>query len=78
MTIDKPASVTFAVAYGGHVVSQTTLALSAGTHVLSWRPPHAGTWTVTLSAVDLVGNRAQDSTTATILAPPPKRHKHGG
>ena len=29
-----------------------------GTHLLTWRPPHAGAWTVTLAAVDLAGNRA--------------------
>ena len=57
------------------LVSQTTLALSAGSHSLSWRPPHAGTWTVTLSAIDLAGNRGQAATTATILSPPPKHHK---
>ena len=74
MAIDKPASVTFAVGYGGHVVSQTTLGLSAGSHSLTWRPPHAGTWTLTLAAVDLAGNHGQGTATATILAPP--RHKH--
>ena len=34
-------------------------------------PPHAGAWTITLSAVDLAGNRAQATAPATILAPPP-------
>jgi len=77
MAIDKPANVTFAVSFGGHVVSQTTLALSAGSHSLIWRPPHSGTWTLTLSAVDLAGNHGQVTASATILAPPPhKHHKH--
>jgi hypothetical protein len=73
--IDQPASLNFAVLYGGRTVSETTIAVAAGSHSLSWRPPHAGTWTVTLSAVDPAGNRAQASATATILAPPPKHHK---
>jgi len=74
MAIDKPANVTFAVSYGGRVVSQTTVALSAGGHALTWRPPHAGRWSVTLSAIDLAGNRGQATATATILAPPPHKH----
>jgi D-glucuronyl C5-epimerase C-terminus len=72
--LNKPASVTFAVAYGDHTVSQTTLSLSAGSHSLSWRPPHAGTWTVTLTAIDLAGNHGQAAATATILPPPPHKH----
>ena len=75
MTISKPASVLFAVAYAGHVVSRTTLSLAAGRHTLLWRPPHAGTWTITLAATDLAGNHASTSATATILAAPP-RHRH--
>jgi hypothetical protein len=72
--INKPASVNFAVAYGGRTVSQVTLSLSAGSHSLIWRPPHAGTWTVTLTAVDLAGNHGQATATATILPPPPHKH----
>jgi hypothetical protein len=49
--------------------------VAAGSHSLTWRPPHAGTWTVTVSAVDPAGNRAQAAVTATILAPPRKHHK---
>jgi hypothetical protein len=74
MKINKPASVTFAVAYGGHTVSQVTLSLSAGSHSLTWRPPHQGKWSLTLTAVDLAGNHGQAATTATILSPPPRRH----
>ena len=72
--INKPASVTFAVATGGHTVSQTTLGLSAGSHSLTWRPPRPGIWTLTLSAIDLAGNRGQANATAMILAPPPHKH----
>jgi hypothetical protein len=75
MKVDKPVSLNFAVAYGGRTVSQTTISMSAGSHSVTWRPPHAGTWTVTLSAVDLAGNRAQLTTTATILPPPPHKHR---
>ena len=79
MTLSKPSTVTFAVSYAGSVVSQTTLQLSHGSHSLTWRPPHAGAWTVTLSAVDLAGNRAESSATVTIKAPPARRrHKPAG
>jgi hypothetical protein len=74
MKINQPASLVFAVAYGGHTVSQATVSLTAGSHSLTWRPPHAGAWTVTLSAIDLAGNRSQAATTVTILAPPPHHH----
>jgi hypothetical protein len=74
MTISKPATVVFAVSYGGHVVSQTTISLGSGRHSLLWRPPHPGTWTITLTATDLVGNRASATRTATILAAPRRRH----
>jgi hypothetical protein len=75
MTLTKISTVTFAVSYGGHVVSQTTLVLAHGRHTLSWRPPHAGSWTVTLSATDLAGNHGQAFAGVKILAPPPKRRK---
>ena len=76
MTVSKISAVTFAVSYAGDVVSQTTLELAHGTHSLLWRPPHAGAWTITLSAVDLAGNHAVASAQATILpAPPPPRHR---
>jgi hypothetical protein len=78
MKLSKISSVTFAVSYGGRVVSQTTLELGHGTHSLSWRAPHSGVWTVTLSAVDLAGNRAQASATVKILAPPARKHKPTG
>ena len=79
MTLSKPSTVTFAVSYASSVVSQTTLQLSHGSHSLTWRPPHAGTWTVTLSAVDPAGNRAQSGATVTINAPPARRrHKPAG
>jgi len=79
MTLSKPSTVTFAVSYASVVVSQTTLALGHGSHTLRWRPPHAGVWTVTLSAVDPAGNRAQSSAVVTINAPPPRRrHKPAG
>ena len=76
MSISKPATVNFAVSYGGRTVSATTISVSHGTHSLTWRPPHAGRWTISLKAVDLLGNRAQTSTAVTILAPPPRRHHH--
>jgi hypothetical protein len=79
MTLSQPSTVTFAVSYASSVVSQTTLQLSHGSHKLTWRPPHAGAWTVTLSAVDLAGNRAQSSATVTINAPPARRgHRPAG
>ena len=33
-----------------------------------------GTWTITLSATDLLGNKASATTKATILSAPPRRH----
>jgi hypothetical protein len=78
MKLSKISAVTFAVSYASHVVSQTTLELGHGSHSLTWRPPHAGTWTVTLAATDLAGNRAQATTTVKILAAPAHRHKPAG
>jgi hypothetical protein len=76
MTLSKPSTITFAVSYASRVVSQTTLQLGHGSHSLVWRPPHAGAWTVALSAVDLAGNRTQSSAAVTIHAPPAhRRHK---
>jgi hypothetical protein len=74
MKLSKISTVNFAVSYGGRVVSQTALTLTHGAHSLAWRPPHAGSWTVTLSAVDLAGNHAQTTGTVTILAPPARKH----
>jgi hypothetical protein len=71
MTVSKISDVTFAVSFGGTVVSETTLELGHGTHALTWRPPHAGAWTIALTAVDLAGNRAQAMAPVTILSPPP-------
>ena len=76
MGLSKVSQVSFAVAYGGAVVSQTTLTLAHGTHSLIWRPPHAGSWTITLSGVDEAGNHGQASAPATILPPPPHHHHH--
>ena len=56
-------------------MSATTLLLGHGRHTLTWRPPHAGSWTVTLSATDLAGNHATATASVKILAPPPKHHK---
>ena len=78
MRVSKISDVTFWVSLAGHVVSQTTLALSGGSHTLTWRPPRAGAWTVSLAAVDLAGNRASASAPVTILAAPRRHHaKHG-
>jgi hypothetical protein len=73
LTLSKIANVNFAVSYAGAVVSQTTVELGHGARTLTWRPPHAGAWTVTLSAVDLAGNRTQATAPARILPPPPRR-----
>jgi len=62
MTVSKVSTVTFAVSFGGNVVSQATLELGHGTHTLTWRPPHAGAWTITLNAVDLNDNHARAAT----------------
>jgi hypothetical protein len=78
MKLSKISAVNFAVSYAGHVVSQTTLQLGHGSHSLSWRPPHAGVWTVTLAATDLAGNRAQATTTVKILAAPARKRKPAG
>ena len=56
------------------MVASATLSLAAGRHTLVWRPPHAGTWMITLAATDLAGNRASTGATATILAAPPRHH----
>ena len=74
MTLSKISTVNFAVSFAGRVVSQTTLVLGHGSHTLRWRPPHAGAWTVTLSAVDLAGNRSQSTATVTVLAAPRRVH----
>jgi hypothetical protein len=65
-TLSKISNVTFAVLYAGKQVSATTELLGHGTHSLAWRPPHAGLWTIALTAVDLAGNRTQRTAPVTV------------
>ena len=74
MTLSKPSTVVFAVSAGGRVISQTMLDLGHGRHLLVWRPPHAGAWTVSLSATDLTGRHAAANAAVRIL-PPLRTHR---
>ena len=67
-TLSKISNVTFAVLYAGKEVSAKTELLGHGTHSLAWRPPHAGLWTIALTAVDLAGNRTQRTAPVTVEA----------
>jgi hypothetical protein len=56
------------VSYDAKTSSYGTLLVSHGAHVFTWRPTRAGLWTITLTAVDLAGNR-QSQTLAVTVAP---------
>jgi hypothetical protein len=72
-TLSKISTVTFAVLYADKTISHTTMLLGHGSHSLGWRPPHAGQWTIELTAVDLAGNHAKQSAPVTVA----KAHSAG-
>jgi hypothetical protein len=69
-TLSKISNVTFAVLYADRKVSATTELLGHGTHSLAWRPPHAGLWTIELTAIDLAGNHTQGTAPVSVVKAP--------
>jgi hypothetical protein len=74
-SLSKISTVTLTVAGPGTSTYTTSVLLSHGRHTVTWpgttRP---GTDTVTLSAVDLAGNRGSISAPLTVKAPPKAKH----
>ncbi len=69
-TLSKISTVTLTVTGPAQSPYSTTLLLAHGSHTLTWPgAPRAGTFTVTLSAVDLAGNHASITAPLTVTAP---------
>lgn len=70
LQLSKISRVTMTVRRGGQVVFVGSAQLGHGTPSLRWPSPgRPGSYTLSLSAVDLAGNRASVPTTITVLAP---------
>ncbi len=65
-TLSKIANVNFAVTLSGVTSSIDTSLVPHGTHYFVWRPARPGIYTVTLSAVDLAGNKAAQTASVTV------------
>jgi hypothetical protein len=67
-TLSKISDVRLSATYGGKTSSYGTLALAHGTHTFTWRPSQPGAWTLSLTAVDLAGNRSMQSEDVSVAA----------
>jgi hypothetical protein len=65
-TQSKIANVNFSVTLSGVTSSIDTSLVPRGTHYFVWRPARPGIYTVTLSAVDLAGNKAAQTASVTV------------
>jgi hypothetical protein len=65
-TLSKIANVNFAVTLGGVTSSIDTSLVPHGRHYFVWRPARPGMYTITLSAVDLAGNKAAQTASVTV------------
>lgn len=63
--VDKPARLTLTIRRGSFARS-ITASVSSGRHVLTWRPPRAGSYDYELSATDLAGNSASARSAARV------------
>jgi len=74
VALSKVSRVTMTIRSTGHVVFVGSGQLGHGTPSLRWPSPgRPGPYTVTLSAVDLAGNRASTRAPVTVVAPAPVR-----
>lgn len=64
--ISKISNVTITVSAKGRQIASRSGLLGRGSHGLAVRPPSSGKLRVTVVAVDLAGNRTEDSTTLTV------------
>lgn len=77
MRLSKVSRVTLSVRRGGSLIWSNTATVSAGTPRLLWPTPHgAGSYSITLQAVDLAGNSSSTSGTVRLRPPPPRRRAH--
>jgi hypothetical protein len=65
-TLSKIANVNFAVTLNGATTSIDTSLVPHGRHYFVWRPKLPGSYTITLTAVDLAGNKATQTATVTV------------
>ena len=62
-SIDKPGTVTLVVRRGSFT-HRAVVGVQSGRHAFGWRPPRAGTYSITISARDYAGNTATVSSSA--------------
>ena len=62
-SIDKPATVTMLITRGSFT-HRAVVRVASGPHSFGWRPPRAGRYAITVSALDLAGNRGSGEATA--------------
>jgi len=75
-SLSKISTVTLTVSGAGTTTYTTSILLAHGRHTLIWpSAAHAGTDTVTLTAVDLAGNQGSVSAPLTVTAPPAPKAK---
>ena len=77
-SLSKISTVTLTVSGAGQSPYATSVLLAHGAHTLTWPGTQlAGAYTITVSAVDLAGNRGSVSAPVTIVAPPapPTAHR---
>jgi hypothetical protein len=68
LALSKISVVSVTIRAGARTVFAATSTLSYGSPKLSWKQPRPGTYSVTLVAVDLAGNRANTSTSIVVRA----------
>ena len=65
-TLSKVSNVSFAVTFNGTSTTVASNFVPHGTHYFVWRPSRAGTYTITLDATDLAGNRGSQTASVTV------------
>ena len=66
--LSKISNVSMTATYGGGTTSYGTLLERHGADYFTWRPGRAGAWLLTLTAVDLAGNRKSQTVAVTVAA----------
>ncbi|MDE3069684.1 MAG: hypothetical protein KGJ43_03040, partial [Acidobacteriota bacterium] len=79
IALSKVSTVTLTVRTGSRVVWTNTATVEAPRPRLLWvTPARAGSYSVSLTAVDLAGNRASATSSITLVAPPRSGHGRRG